>query len=473
VAASAPTAPEQVRRLVVGLLPTIFVGAIDGSILPVALLHIGQALGDVSLIAWVMAGYLVAGAISTPILGKLSDLHGRRRVITGALAIACAGSTLCALATSMPMLVGARVLQGLGSGALFALAQAAAADVIAGPERGRYQGYFSGVFASSALAAPLLGGYLAEHLSWRAIFWLNLPLLVVALLAMRRVLPASAARPREARIDWAGAALLAAGLATVLIALTRVGQGAGWLTAATLGPLALGALGLAAWAWRESSAPEPIVPLGLFGHRVVLAACAVTLANFFVLIGSTVLIPLAMQTLGGARADEVALRLIALTLAIPAGAFVCGRLMLHGPHLGRLVAAGCTLTALSLAGFALRPPVADGLTAALMVPMGVGLGMTLPAVLVAAQLAVGHGLTGVVTATVSFFRSLGGVLGIAALTSIVLSATDGATIVQASPTVLGPAFATAFGLAAAVSAVGALIALRLGPMPAPARDRSA
>lgn len=168
--------PEQVRRVVLGLLPTIFLGAIDGSIVPIALLTIGRALDDVSLIAWVMAGYLVAGTVATPIYGKLSDLHGRRRMLLVATGIAAFGSLLCALSVSMPMLIGARILQGLGSGALFALGQAAAADVVHGPERGRWQGYFSGVFATAALAAPLLGGYLTEHLSWRAVFWINLPL---------------------------------------------------------------------------------------------------------------------------------------------------------------------------------------------------------------------------------------------------------------------------------------------------------
>ena len=140
--------PEQVRRIVLGLLPTIFLGAIDGSIVPIALLTIGQALGDVSLIAWVMAGYLVAGTVATPIYGKLSDLHGRRRMLLVATAIAACGSLLCAVSVTMPMLIGARILQGLGSGALFALGQAAAADVVHGPERGRWQGYFSSVFAT-------------------------------------------------------------------------------------------------------------------------------------------------------------------------------------------------------------------------------------------------------------------------------------------------------------------------------------
>jgi MFS family permease len=460
-AAEHAPSPRAIRRLVAGLLPAIFLGAIDGQIVPVALLTIGRALGDVSLIAWVMAGYLVAGTVATPIYGKLSDLHGRRRILMVALGVSALGSAACAVATSMPVLIGARVLQGLGSGALFALAQAAAADVISGPERGRYQGYFSAVFATAALAAPLLGGYLTEHLSWRAVFWINLPLAALAAWRIAAVVAVAAPAPREARIDWSGAALLAAGLGVVLVALTRVGQGTGWLSRDTLGLAAVGLGLLAAWAWRESDAPEPIVPLSLFRNRVVLACCLVTALNFFVLIGCTVLLPLSMQAVGGARADEVALRLVALTLATPAGAFTAGRLMLRVPRMGAISAAGCGLASVGLLALAWASQPGTSLPLSAMVPLGFGLGMTLPAVLVAAQGAVGPAMIGVVTALVAFFRSLGGVVGIAVLTSMVMSAAGGGSLSQASADALAHAFRLAFGLAAGVSATAALVALRI------------
>lgn len=448
----------QVRRVVLGLLPVIFLGAIDGSIVPVALLTLGNALGDVSLIAWVMAGYLVAGTVATPIYGKLSDLHGRRRMILIATGIAAAGSLACALATSMPLLIAARIVQGLGSGALFALAQAAAADVVHGPERGRWQGYFSAVFATAALAAPLLGGYLTEHLSWRAVFWINLPIAAFAAWRVWAVLPAAVAHGREARIDWLGATLLAAGLGVVLVAFTRVGQGAGWLGGSTLALAALGVALLLAWAWRESDAPEPIVPTALFANRTVLACCAVNALNFFVLIGSTVLLPLSMQTLGGARAGEVALRLVALTLATPFGAFTAGRLMLRWPRLGAISAIGSATAALGLLALAWSASVAAPVPTLAMIPLGYGLGMTLPSVLVAAQGAVGPALIGVVTALVSFFRSLGGVVGIAVLTSMVMASTAGRSLADADPAALSGAFAQAFACAALVAALAAAVA---------------
>jgi MFS family permease len=453
--------PAQVRRIVLGLLPSIFLGAIDGSILPIALLTIGRALGDVSLIAWVMAGYLVAGTVATPIYGKLSDLHGRRRMLLVAIGIATVGSVLCAVSVNMPMLIAARILQGLGSGALFALGQAAAADVVHGPERGRWQGYFSSVFATAALAAPLLGGYLTEHLSWRAVFWINLPLAAFAAWRLTAVLPAPTRTGREARIDWLGAALLAAGLGVPLVALARVGQGAGWFGASTLALGAAGGVLLALWAWRESGTPEPIVPTSLFANRTVLACCLVNGLNFFVLIGSTVLLPLSMQTLGGARADEVAVRLVALTLATPAGAFAAGRLMLRWPQLGAISAIGSGLACAGLAVIALSAAEAQAVPLPAMVPLGFGLGMTLPSVLVAAQGAVGPAMIGVATALVSFFRSLGGVVGIAVLTSMVMAGTVGGSLADADPATLSKAFALAFTTAAAVAALAALAALRI------------
>lgn len=461
-----PAATDHTRahRIVSGLMPAVFLSAIDGSIVPVALLTIGAALGDLSLIAWVMAGYLVAGAVATPVYGKLSDLHGRRRVMSVALCIALAGSLLCAVAVSMPMLVAARVLQGLGSGVVFALAQAAMADVVSGPERGRYQGWFSAVFATSALAAPVAGGVLTEQLSWRAIFLLNLPLVLLALWSVRRVLPVQERASGEARIDWWGAALLTAGIAVVLVALTRIGQGAGWLDRSTLGLVVLGVVLTAVWAQRESVAPEPIVPLSLFGNRTLLACCVATALTFFALIGCTVLLPLSMQVVGGAGAVEVSVRLVALTLAVPTGALVAGRLMMRTPQVGRLAGAGCVLAALALAGLALVSPRSAGLQTVLMVPLGVGLGASLPGLIVAGQAAVGPSMIGVATSLVSFSRSLGGVIGTAMLTSLVLAGAGSTVITEAEPEPLARAFRSAFALAAAMTAAAALLALRLGPI---------
>jgi MFS family permease len=452
--------PEQIKQVVLGLLPATLLGAIDQSMVPIALLTIGRELNDLSLIAWVMAGYLVAGTIATPVYGKLSDLHGRRRMLLIAMSTAMVGSLLCAVSVSMPMLIAARVLQGLGSGALFALSQTAIADFVSGPARGRYQGYFSGVFASSALAAPLLGGYLTEHLGWRSIFLANLPIALFAIFMVRRVLPSAGESRRDAGIDWLGAALLAAGIAVILIALTRIGQGEGWFGTSTLSLIALGVTLLGLWGWRESDAVEPILPLALFRNRTVMACCLVTALTFFVLVGCTVLLPLSMQTVGDARADQVAVRLIALTLAVPAGAFTSGRVMLKVPQIGWIAAGGCLMSSLALLGIAFISPKAGVGLAMLMIPLGLGVGFTLPVLTVAAQMAVGPAMVGVATATVSLFRSFGGVIGIAVLTSLILAAVGNASsILTADRAALGQAFTMAFSVAAGACGLACAIAL--------------
>lgn len=432
---------------------------------PVALLTIGRDLGDLTWIAWVMSGYLVAGTVATPIYGKLSDVHGRRRMLLGAIVLACLGSMICSVAVSMPMLVAARVLQGLGSGAIFALAQAAVADVVSGPERGKYQAYFSGVFATSALVAPVMGGLLTQYLSWRAIFWVNLPLAALAWWCIWRVLPnQNPDHHTRMPIDWMGAAWLTAGLGLGLIALTRVGQGAGWAGSSTLVLVACSLALLVSWVRRKPGRAEPIVPLALFRNGTVAGCCAITACTFFVLTGCSVLLPLAMQTIGEARTDQVAFRLIALTLAVPTGAFTAGQIMQRTRALRELSAAGSALSCVSLAGLAFFLPKAGPGLAILMVPLGLGIGITLPIMTVLAQMAVEPRQTGITTATVSFFRSLGGVIGIAILTSLVLSAAAGSVITQADPATLRSAFTWAFGLASLSALIAALMALRL-PLP--------
>jgi MFS family permease len=446
-------------------MPANFLSAIDQSMVPVALLTIGSDLGDLTWIAWVMSGYLVAGTVATPIYGKLSDLHGRRRMLLAAIVLACLGSLTCSLAVSMPMLVAARVLQGLGSGAIFALAQAAVADVVSGPERARFQAYFSGVFATSALVAPVMGGLLTQYLSWRAIFWVNLPIAALSWWCIYKVLPTHTrgTGPRVS-IDWMGAAWLTAGLGLGLIALTRVGQGAGWLGSSTLLLAGSSALLLTGWVKRKPGKAQPIVPLALFRNGTVAGCCAITACTFFVLTGCSVLLPLAMQTVGEARTDQVAFRLIALTLAVPVGAFTGGQIMLRTKRLRELSAVGSLLSCGALAGLAFFMPKAGPGLAALMVPLGLGIGVTLPIMTVLAQMAVEPRQTGITTATVSFFRSLGSVIGIAVLTSLVLSAAAGTVITKTDPAVLRSAFTWAFALASLSALIAAALAMRL-PLP--------
>ena len=408
---------SETRRIVFGLLLGIFLAAIDQTIVAVALLTIARDLGGFSLMAWVASGYLVAAAVATPIYGKLGDIYGRRRLLSIAISICLFASLMCALAQTMEQLLVFRLLQGLGGGGLLTLSQAIIADVAPGTERGRYQGYFSGVFATAAVAGPVLGGYLTHYLSWRAIFWLNLPIAVAAFLISRRALARLPVVRRPHTIDYLGAALLASGLAALLIALTRIGQGIAWTAQSTLLLLGASAALLALCGWQETRAVEPIMPPSLYGNRTVVRCSIVLALSFFVLIGSSILLPLAMQAIGHVQANGVAVRMIPLTLGIPLGAFTSGRMMVRDPHFRRYMLAGTAMATVALLGIVFTP-VESLLLAPLMALLGFGIGMPMPPAFVATQMSVPPSQVGVATATSAFFRSLGGAIGIAVLTSL-------------------------------------------------------
>lgn len=480
--------PAQARRIVLGLLLAIFLGAIDQTIVSVALLSIGRDLQGFTLIPWVVAGYLVASTVVTPIYGKLSDVHGRRPVLLFAIGLHLVASVMCALAQSMPQLIAFRILQGLGSGGLLALVQAVVADIAPGHERGRYQGYLSGTFAAAAVLGPVLGGYLTHYLSWRAIFWIHLPLASLAFVLAQRALRDERVVRRPHRIDYGGAVLLAGAVGAALIALTRTGQGHAFGSPATLGLLALSALFVAALALQERRASEPLLPPVLLGNPVVRNACLVLALQFFVLIGASVMLPLAMQSIGKAGPDEVALRMLPMSLGIPFGAFNAGRMLFRTARYRGIVLTGSALATAGMAGLAFVSAEPALPTAALMLVLGVGLGLTMPPCLVAAQTAVSHSLVGVTTSMTALFRSMGGAVGSALLTSVLFiqlgaiatASTGGATpatspvlaaLAGAQPEDLRLAFRYAFAIAACAAGLSLLAAMRL-PSTSLKRDKA-
>ena len=213
-----------IRRILLGLMLAMFLSALDQTIVATALATIGRAYADVQNLAWVVTAYLLAATAVTPLYGKLSDIHGRRPVMLGGIAIFVAGSIACALSPSMPALIAARALQGLGGGGLIALSQTIVGDAVSPRERGRYQGYFGAVFAVSSIAGPVLGGVFAEHLHWSLIFWINLPLGLAAYFITGRALRALPRHERPHDLDFLGAALMVAGTIALLLALNWGGM---------------------------------------------------------------------------------------------------------------------------------------------------------------------------------------------------------------------------------------------------------
>ena len=403
-----------------GLVLVILLGALDQTIVAVALPVIANDLHGFTLMAWIVSAYLVASTVVTPIYGKLSDMYGRRNTLTSAICVFVLASAGCAMVQTMPQLIFCRILQGIGGGGLISVAQATISDVVPLRERGRYQGYISSVWALASVAGPVVGGYLTQFLSWRWIFWINLPLGLIALIVVRRSLRSLPVPRRRPRIDFIGAVLLAIGLAALLIAITRIGHGTLYSEPLNLMLAGISMLSLLVFGWHENRTAEPIIPLHLFRNRTVSICCITLFIGFVQLISMSVLLPLRSRMVAGVAADISALRLLPLTLSIPLGAFIAGRLMSKTGRYKYLQLGGSI--AASLAGFAvaLTTPHQVVQMALAMCLLGVGIGFQFPTALVATQNAVIPKYIGLATALTSFSRQLGGAVGVAVLTALLV-----------------------------------------------------
>lgn len=399
----------------------ILLGALDQTIVSVALPKMGADLGNVNLLSWVVSGYLIAVAVTTPLYGKLGDLYGRRLMLSWALGIFLFASIACAMASSMPMLVGARILQGIGGGGIISLSQAIIADVVAPRERGRYQGYISAAFAIASVSGPLLGGYLTSYLSWRWVFWINLPLAAAAIIISRRTL-ARLHTPRIQRpVDYPGAVLMIIALTPLLIAITRAGQGTSLLDALNLQMLAASIIAFIIFLWHERRAAEPIVPLILFGNRTVSLSCGVMFFAFIIIIALSVLIPLRAQMILGINADQAALQLVPFSLSIPIGAYIGGQLASRTGRFKYIQLVGAIIVPIALTGLVILPPHTIIGTLICLMLAGLSIGLQLPTSTVGVQNAVPQRHMGIATALIAFCRSLGAAIGIAILMAVLMA----------------------------------------------------
>src|ERR1700732_464511 len=268
IAPRAPLTPREVRTILMSLLLTMFLAALDQTIVATALPTIGRQFGDVSSLSWVITAYLLASTAVAPVFGTLSDIYGRRVMIIASLVLFIAGSILCALAPNMSILILARGLQGLGGGGIMPVVQTVISDVVSPRERGQYQAYFSGVWMAAGVGGPVLGGLFAEHLHWSMIFWINVPL-GIASLAM--LLPKMAKIPvfhRRRRIDWLGGVLLMASAVVFMLVLTWGGNRYLWLSPTIMAMVGASVALALAFVWQSGKADEPFLPLSLLGGAV-------------------------------------------------------------------------------------------------------------------------------------------------------------------------------------------------------------
>jgi EmrB/QacA subfamily drug resistance transporter len=411
----------EVRSIIVGVLVAMLLAALDQTIVATAMPTIGRELGDFEHLPWVVTSYLLAATAVTPLYGKVSDIAGRRVTLLVAIGVFSLGSLACAIAPSMIVLILARALQGLGGGGLISLAQTIIADVLPPKERPRYQAYIAGVFATSSIAGPVLGGFFAEHLHWSMIFWINLPLGLVAFWMTDRQLRKLPRHERPHRLDALGAVLMAGATVTLLLALNWGGLRYAWTSGEILGLVALSALLWAAFALRLRTAPEPLIPIEVLANPVVARGTLAACFCMGVFIGLTIYIPIYLETVYALSASQSGLALIPLMVGTVSGATLSGRLMARARHYKRLPVVGLAVAVVCLCVLALVP---RGLSlVALEILLGlasIGLGTLLPVTTVAIQNAVMPHQMGTATGAMNFFRSLGGALIVAVFGAILL-----------------------------------------------------
>jgi EmrB/QacA subfamily drug resistance transporter len=430
--------------LVLAMLPAV----LDQTVLATALPTIARRLGTLGDVSYLVTAYVLASTVATPLWGKLGDRHGRRTLLAVALSFFLLASAACGAAQTLGQLIAARSLQGLAAGGLMAMAMASVGDLVDPRERPRWQGRIAAAFSAAAVAGPLIGGLLVQHASWRWVFYVNLPVGLLALAGIARWLPAGTSDEHRPPLDLLGAAILAVASGSALLVISLGGHQIDWGSPAMLALSAVAVAGSMLFVLRERQAADPVVPLALLASRTVRVASTGMFLVTGALFGVTVFIPVLLQASAGLSPTDAGLVLAAMTIGLTIATTIAGRRIARTGRLRRLPVLGAAMMALTLAGLAVDAPSASpAVVVAGLVVFGGGFGLTSQLLVAAVQNGVERTQIGVATATTTFFRAFGGASGAAALGAVF--AGSGGSV--------GHAVQAALFVAAAVAALAALV----------------
>jgi EmrB/QacA subfamily drug resistance transporter len=414
------TARRESRRglVLAGVMGSVFLAAMESTVVATAMPTVIASLGGLEIYSWTFSAFLLASTVTMPLWGRLADQLGRRGVYLAGLSIFLLGSVLSGLSQSMGQLISFRTIQGLGAGSLITIGMTIIADLWGLERRAKMQGYFSSVYGIASVAGPLVGGFLTDAISWRWVFYVNVPFGLLAMAAIAMGLGSAETARSRPTFDYLGTAVFTAAISSLLIGLVEAGRGDSWMRGSVLGLIALSGALLIAFIWREHSAAEPVVPLTLFALPMVRAAAVTGFLSGMAMFGAISYVPLFLQAVTGSNAMQAGFVLMPFVIGWVACSILGARMVLRVGYRSVVLAGMLALTLAFIFLSSWNEALTRGAAMRDMALAGIGMGLVFVPMLIAVQSAVPRAVLGSATSVTGFFRFIGGAVGVAVMGSV-------------------------------------------------------